>query len=125
VSSPVAYFFEHLDGFQTAVFLLGGIVWDFTYAGLARDSGEILSCQMYLPMPPAFTTLADFFNPLVNHIEQMISNNAAPYPIERTLLTSGMTLCALESLYRGQTLLQTSELKVTYSVPSDSSFWKS
>jgi hypothetical protein len=86
-------------------------VSDFTYAGLVRDSGEILSCQLYLPMPPAFTTLADFFNPLVNHIEQMILNNAAPYPIERTLLASGMTLNAVESLYRGQTLLPTPDLK--------------
>ena len=121
--NPVAYFFEHLDGFQTAVFLLGGVVQDFTYAGLVRGSGEILSCQMYLPMPPAFTTLADFFNPLVNHIEQMILSNSAPYPIERTLLTSGMTLCALESLYRGQTLLPTPELKVTYAPSSHSTFW--
>ena len=123
--NPAAYFFEHLDGFQTTVFLPGGVVSDFTYAGLVRDSGEILSCQMYLPMPPVFTTLADFFNPLVNHIEQMILDNAAPYPIERTLLASGMTLNAVESLYRGQTLLPTPELKVAYAAPARSCFWQS
>lgn len=120
----IAYFFEHLDGFQTSLFLLNGIVSDFNYAGLARDSGEILSCQMYLPMPPTYTTLADFFNPLINHVEQMIVNNAAPYPIERTLLTSGMTLNAVESLYRGGTLLPTPELKVIYSAPERSCFWE-
>src|SRR5207245_1806836 len=48
--NPLAYFLEHLDGFRTSVFLLNGIVSDFTYAGLVRRTGEILSCQMYLPM---------------------------------------------------------------------------
>jgi hypothetical protein len=121
--NPVAYFFEHLDGFQTSLFMLNGVVSDFNYAGLTRG-GEILSCQMYLPMPPTPSTLADFFNPLVNHIEQMILDNSAPYPVERTLLTSGMTLSAAESLYRGQTLLLTPELNVAYQPPAHSCFWR-
>ena len=121
--NPTAYFFEHLDGFQTSLFLLNGLVSDFNYAGLIAG-GDILSCQMYLPMPPAFTTLADFFNPLVNNIEQMLLENTVPYPIERTLLTSGMTLFALESLYRGQLRLQTPELKVAYQPAAQSTYWR-
>jgi hypothetical protein len=121
--NPLAYFFEHLDGFRTSVFLLDGLVTDFNYAGLERG-GRIHSCQMYLPMPPAFSTLADFFNPLVNHIEQMILDRAAPYPVERTLLTSGMTLSAIESMYRGGIVLPTPELKVAYSAPAQSCFWR-
>jgi hypothetical protein len=123
--NPVAYFFEHTDGFQTSVFLLNGVVLDFNYAGLVKDTDQIYSCQMYLPMPPAFTTLADFFNPLVNHIEQMILDHVAPYPVERTLLASGMTLFAIESLYRGEKLLPTPELKVAYPAPAQSCFWRS
>jgi hypothetical protein len=121
--NPLAYFYEHLDGFRTSIFILNGLVVDFNYAGLERG-GRIHSCQMYLPMPPAFSTLADFFNPLVHHIEQMILRGAAPYPVERTLLTSGMTLFAIESLYRGGILLPTPELKVAYSAPEQSCFWR-
>jgi hypothetical protein len=121
--NPVAYVFEHLDGFRTSLFLLNGIVSDFNYAGLVRGTGEIISCQMYLPMPPALSTLADFFNPLVNNIERMLLDNAAPYPVERTLLTSGMVIFALESLYRGQVLVETPELKVAYRAPAQSTFW--
>lgn len=121
--NPLAYFYEHLDGFRTSVFLLDGLVTDFNYAGLERG-GRVHSCQMYLPMPPAFSTLADFFNPLVNHIEQMILDRAAPYPVERTLLTSGMTLFAIESMYRGGIVLPTPELKVAYSAPVQSCFWR-
>jgi hypothetical protein len=121
--NPTAYFIEHLDGFRTSLFLLNGIIGDFNYAGLAT-SGEVFSCQMYLPMPPAMSSLADFFNPLVNNIERMLVENAAPYPVERTLLTSGMTLFAIESLYRGQRPFETPELNVVYQAPRQSTYWR-
>jgi hypothetical protein len=123
VRDPIAYFYEHLDGFRTAMFLMSGLVSDFNYAGLERG-GRIYSCQMHLPMPPAFTTLADFFSPLMNHIEWMVLNRAAPYPAERTLLTSGMTLFAVESLHRGGVRMPTPELQVAYPAPAQSCFWR-
>jgi hypothetical protein len=123
-ATAVAYFFEHHDGFRTTMFLLSGSVRDFTYAGLTRD-GKIISCQMQLPMPPAISSTADFFNPLANHIEQMILTGRAPYPIERTLLTSGMLARGVESLYRAQEKLDTPELRVPYQPGVDSTFWRS
>ena len=142
--SITAYFIEHLDGFRTSMFLLNGraldiavpdqktrdemwvsrSVRDFTYAGLAK-SGEVVSCKMHLPMPPWQATLADFFNPLVNHAEQMILTGKMPYPLERTLLTTGMTMFAVESIFRGQVPVETPELKVAYRAPAESQFWRS
>jgi hypothetical protein len=122
--TAVAYFIEHNDGFRTTMFLLNNCVRDFTYAGLSRD-GKITSCQMQLPMPPAISTTADFFNPLANHIEQMILTGRAPYPIERVLLTSGMLASAVESLHRGQVKLATPHLGVAYRPSVESTFWRS
>jgi hypothetical protein len=122
---PIGYFYEHNDGFRTAMFMMNGLVTDFTYAGQRRDTGEIASCIMYLPMPGATATTADFFNPLCNHIERMILTGHTPYPIERTLLTSGMTLFAVDSLHRGQVELPTPELSnVNYRAPRESTFWR-
>ena len=121
---PIAYFIEHLDGFQTTVLLANGLVQDFTYAGLRRGSDDVISCQMHLPMPPRCTTLADFFNPLVNHIEEMILTGTTPYPVERTLLMSGMVTFAVESLFRGEVPLLTPELKVAYAAPDRSAYWR-
>ncbi len=80
------YLIEHRDGFRTAMFMAA--IRDFNYAGLRKDNGEIVSCQMYLPMPTQSATTADFFNPLARHIETLVLEAKSPYPVERTLLTS-------------------------------------
>jgi hypothetical protein len=116
-----AYFIEHRDGFHTTLFMLP--IRDFNYAGLNGRTGETISCQMYLPMPGHGSTTADFFNPLVNHIERMIIENRAPYPVERTLLTSGMTLAGVESFYRDRET-ETPEMAVQYRAPKTSLFWR-
>lgn len=115
-----AYFIEHRDGFHTTLFMLD--IRDFNYAGLDGESGRIHSCQMYLPMPTHGSTTADFFNPQIRHIERMVIENVQPYPVERTQLTSGMTMAGVESLYRDAPV-ETPEMEVQYSVPDRSWFW--
>jgi hypothetical protein len=118
----LGYFIEHRDGFRTAMFLTS--IQDFNYAGLRGDNDEIISCQMYLPMPTHSATTADFFNPLVRHIETTVLENRAPYPVERTLLTSGMTLAAVDSIHNGYSPVQTPEMDVAYRTPEESTFWR-
>lgn len=124
-AEPIGYFYQHRDGFKTRMFLMNGLVSDFTYAGKRSDTGQVQSCQMFLPMPGTVSTTADFFNPLVHHVEEMILQNRPQYPVERTLLTSGMTLFAVESLARGQVPLSTPEMSVIYTAPKESTFWRS
>lgn len=114
------YFIEHRDGFHTTLAMVD--IRDFNYAGLDR-SGRIHSCQMYLPMPTHGSTTADFFNPQIRHIERMVLTGRQPYPVERTLLTSGMTLAGVQSLHRGVPV-ETPEMAVKYSVPNESWFWR-
>lgn len=118
----VGYLIEHGNGFRTSMFLTA--VRDFNYAGLRADTGEIVSCQMYLPMPGQSATTADFFNPLARHIETMVLERRAPYPVERTLLTSGMVIAGVDSLYKGQTEILTPEMQVRYQGPAESLFMR-
>lgn len=119
--NTTAYFIEHRDGFLTTMFLTN--IRDFNYAGMRSDTGEVISCQMYLPMPGHGSTTADFFHPLVRHIEDMVITGKVPYPVERTLLTSGMTLAGVESLYQGQKRIPTPQMDVRYSVGPQSTYW--
>lgn len=123
-TNATGFFVEHADGFHTTILMLNGLVDDFTYAGLVWNTGQIVSCQMHLPMPPRYTTLADFFNPLVNHIEEMVLTRDVPFPVERTLLTSGMTLAGVESLHRGGARIETPEMRVPYRAFRGSTFWR-
>jgi hypothetical protein len=115
-----AYFIDHLDGFRTTLFLAA--ISDFNYAGLRADNGQIISCQMYLPMPGRGATTADFFNPLTRHIEDLFINGFANYPVERTLLTSGIVVAAVDSLFQGQVPIDTPEMNVAYQAPRGSQF---
>jgi hypothetical protein len=116
------YFIEHRDGFRTSLFMLPPLR-DMTYAGLNSATGEITSCLMYLPMPGHGSTTADFFNPQIRYIEKMVMENRAAYPIERTLLTSGMTMAGVESFHRGGPV-DTPEMAVRYTAPKESLFWR-
>lgn len=120
LGKTTGYFIEHLDGFQTAIFLTG--IRDFNYAGLL-NTGEVVGCQMMLPMPGRNATTADFFNPLSKHIENMFVSRKTSYPIERTLLTSGMVIGGVESLYTKKKF-ETDEMGITYKGPEESSYWR-
>jgi hypothetical protein len=125
VKDPVAYHYQHADGPQATMILMSGLVRDFNFAATLESSSEPFSTQMYLPMPDGRTTLANFFSPLVNCVEQMFLTGKAPYPVERTLLTTGLTAAGVDSLYAGQKRLETPHLAIRYQPSHGSTFWRS
>ena len=124
VKDPVAYRYEHADGLKCTVLLMNGLIRDFNFAAYVDGSREPWSTQMYLPMPDGRTTLASFFSPLVNNVEKMYLSGKATYPVERTLLTTGLTAAGVESLYRGQTRFDTPHLAIPYQPAKESTFWR-
>ncbi len=122
VKDPVAYVYEHEDGLKCTMLLMSGLVRDFNFA--ARLDNGLFSTQMYLPMPDGRTTLANFFSPLVNNMEQMFLTGKPSYPVERTLLTTGLTAAGVESLFRGQTRFETPHLAIRYQPTRESTFWR-
>jgi hypothetical protein len=124
VRDPVAYRYEHADGLKCTMLLMNGLVRDFNFAAYVNGARDPFSTQMYLPMPDGRTTLASFFSPLVNHMESLFLNGRSPYPVERTLLTTGLTAAGIESLYRGQTRVETPHLAISYQPTKDSTFWR-
>ena len=124
VEDPIAYQYEHLDGLKATMILMNGLVQDFNFAAYLEGQDVPLSTQMYLPMPPARTTLANFFTPLVNNVEKMFLSGAATYPVERTLLTTGLVAAGVDSLFQGQTRQETPHLNIFYQPTEESTFWR-
>lgn len=111
---------EHRDGFRSASFLTG--IRDFTCAVDVAGRDTPFTCLLHLPMPNRGSTTADFFNPLVRHIEEMVLTGKAAYPVERTLLTSGMVIAGVDSLHAGQVPVATPEMAVRYRSVEDAGY---
>jgi len=123
VKDPAAYDYEHADGVRCTMMLMSGLVEDFNFAARIEGRAQPFSTQMYLPMPPGRTSLANFFSPLVNNVEKMFLTGRATYPIERTLLTTGLTAAGVESLYR-KARYETPHLQISYQPTNKSTYWR-
>lgn len=117
VKTPVAFLIDYRDGLKAAAFLMTGAVQDFTVA-LEIDGAPPLSLLMWLEGGKPH----GHFACLVRNIEEMFETGTPPYPVERTLLTSGILDFALESRYRGYKRISTPELDVRYRVDGSSHY---
>ncbi len=120
VKEPVAHRVEYADGVKATMLLLNGLVKDFTFAARIKGEKEPLSVLFHLPPNPNVTYSAA----LMSKAEEMFATGKAPYPIERTLLTSGINAAGLKSLATGEKRLETPHLAVKYDVPKESLFWQ-
>jgi hypothetical protein len=104
--------------------LFGGLVRDFTFAATIEGRPTPFSTQMYLPMPDGRTTLASFFSPLVNNAEIMFLTGKAQYPIERTLMTSGLLIAGIDSVRLNKRIDTPNLAAVNYQPNPESTFWR-
>jgi len=118
---PAAYFIEYLDGTRATLLMLNGAAADYTFAARVRGETRVRSTQFLLPPNPNVAYSAC----LMHKVEEMIETGKAPYPVERTLLVSGMLESCLESKVQGNRLLVTPHLDVRYQPPSSSQFCQS
>ena len=71
-------------------------------------------------MPPG----ARFFDGQVLAIEKFLETRQAPYPVERTLLTTGVLAAAIDSRHQGARRVETPQLGIHYRAPADSGFMR-
>jgi hypothetical protein len=120
VKDPVAYRFEYADGLKATMLLMNGLVGDFTFAARLKGQSEPLSTLFYLPPNPNVVYSAA----LMAKAEETFLTGKASYPVERTLLTTGLVAAGMQSLAAGQKRLETPHLAVRYSVRKESTFWQ-
>ncbi len=116
VKNPAAYFIEHRDGLKTTLLMLDGAIKDFNFAARVKGMPKPQSTQFLLTPVPNVTYSAC----LVSKIEQMFATGVAPYPVERTLIVSGMLESCLTSKVQDHKRLETPHLSVKYKAPAQS-----
>ncbi len=109
VKKPVVFSISYRDGLQAASVLLNGAISDWAFAGAAAGGG-IMSCKFG---PTGKRRTLPHFDGLVDNIETLFLTGKPPYPVERTLLTTGILAHLFDSVRTGRRI-DTPELNVTY-----------
>jgi len=115
--NPWAYFIEYADGLRATLLMLDGALRDFNFAARIKDRG-VISTQFLLTPEPNVTYSAC----LIAKVVEMFTSGKAPYPVERTLLTSGMLESCLASRMQGHQRLETPHLNVSYRPPRENQY---
>jgi hypothetical protein len=113
------FLIEYRDGFRAAVAMLNGWVHEgdggaFVFAGKLAGSEKPAACHFYLQQPDPFAHFAY----LVRAIDSMMRTGHAPYPVERTLLTTGILDAVMTSKAEKGRKVETPHLAIRYT-PTD------
>jgi hypothetical protein len=117
VKDPAAYCIEYNDGTRATLLMLNGAIRDFNISARVPGHG-LVSTQFFMPPPPNQTYSAC----LATKIEQMYKTRSAPYPVQRTLLTTGLLEACLTSRHRLNQRLETPQLAIRYQPPAESQY---
>jgi hypothetical protein len=110
VPKPLLMIVEYDDGLRASILELNGAVGAWTAAWRYQEGRRVESTQFWTQeaRPAAHFTL------LLNAIEDMMLTGTPAWPVERTLLTSGMLDALLQSHVRGGAPIATPYLRFSY-----------
>ena len=117
VDDPAALCIEYRDGTRATLLMLTGADNDFTFAA-KLGNGDLVATQFFRSPAPNVTYSAC----LAAKIEEMFTRHVAPYPVQRTLLTSGILEAGLLSRRRLNVRLETPHLALKYQPPAESQY---
>ena len=117
VREPVLWMVEYRDGLKASLLTLNGAVADWTAAWKYADEDRMSSTRFQVQEERPY----GHFTFMVQGYEQMVRTGKPAWPVERTLLTSGILNALLRSQVDGGARLDTPWLDVRYTSDVD---WK-
>jgi hypothetical protein len=108
-ADALVYLVEYRDGLRACAYLSPRHLQEFAFAGRVKGRTKPLACWYELPKPQR-----DHFSFLVQQVARMMLTGKPSYPVERTLLTTGMLAFLIDSKADGHKRIETPELDVSY-----------
>jgi hypothetical protein len=112
--NPALFIVEYRDGLKGSALMLNGYVTGLGYA-CRTGNDDICATEFYCQGHGGQPGPYAHFSYLGLNIEEMFLTGKPIYPVERTLLTSGVLEAALTSRHEGHKRIETDWLDVTYS----------
>jgi hypothetical protein len=109
-NDAVIFLIEYRDGLKAAVAMTNGLAAEFGFAGRIDGQAEPAATWFQLQDGVPF----GHFGYLVRAIEHTIRENRPAYPVERTLLTTGILDAVMHSLAADGARIETPHLDVKY-----------
>lgn len=109
IKRPVLYLIEYRDGLRASVLMASGPVQEFCAAWRYQDGSAESTCFWLQDGRPFM-----HFTYLLKGVEHMLQTGQPAWPVERTLLTSGVLDAVLNSQHQKGALLETPQLKIAY-----------
>lgn len=107
---PELFLIDYVDGVKGAVLLLRGFVEEFLFAGRVEERARPAATLFRLQDGKPFSHFAR----LCAALEPMFLGGPLTFPLERTLLTTGILDRAMQSRHRKGAALETPELAIRY-----------
>jgi hypothetical protein len=109
------FLIEYRDGLKAAVALMNGWVHEgdggaFCFAGSIKGQDKPAATHFYLQQPDPYAHFAY----LVKAIDALVQSGHAPYPVERTLLTTGILDAVMTSKAEKHRRVETPHLAIPY-----------
>lgn len=114
-NSAGVFLMDYRDGFKAAVAMMNGYVHEgdggaFTFAAQLAEREEPVTTHFYLQNKDPFA----HFSYLLRAIEAMMQTSHPPYPVERTLLTTGILHAIMRSRHERNRIIATPHLEIRY-----------
>ncbi len=106
---------EYRDGFRAFVVMPNGWIHEgdgggVLFSGQLKNEAKPVACHFYLQQPDPFAHFAE----LTKAIDSLVRTGHAPYPVERTLLTTGILDAEMTSQFEGGQRIETPHLDIRY-----------
>jgi hypothetical protein len=101
---------QYRDGLKAVMAMANGVTRQFGFAAQLKGERKPAICVLALEETPPY----GHFGYLVKAIEHMVHTGKPAYPVERTLLTTGILDRAMHSLANGHKEYETPELEIAY-----------
>ena len=108
------YLIQYRDGLKACVAMANGMASSFAFAARVASQAQPAASWFRLQDERPY----GHFGHLLRAIEHLVHTGQPPYPVERTLLTTGVLDAAMHSLANGQKPRETPDLAIRYA-PAD------